>query len=55
MRRYTSNSGIPSSALYAWLELGNSVYQNNPDGARSLMLHRPALDRGQEVSCLGLI
>jgi hypothetical protein len=50
MRRYPSDQPIPGSALYAWQELGNSVYQKNPLGAHSLMLHRPALDRGQGVS-----
>jgi hypothetical protein len=50
MRRYASNSTIPDSALYAWQTLGTSVYHVNPFGAHSLLLHRPALDRGQAVS-----
>jgi hypothetical protein len=49
MRRYASASTIPASAIYAWQLLGTSVYQVNPFGAHSLMLHRPALDRGQSV------
>ncbi|CAF1477286.1 unnamed protein product [Adineta ricciae] len=50
MRRYSSNQTIPSSALYAWQDLGNSVYHLNPNRAYSLMLRRPALDRGQSIS-----
>ncbi|CAM4853056.1 unnamed protein product [Rotaria socialis] len=49
MRRYTSTDAIPSSALYAWQLLGNSVYHNNPHGADTLMLGRPGLD-GQQVA-----
>ncbi|UJR34018.1 hypothetical protein I4U23_021432 [Adineta vaga] len=50
MRRYASNQTIPSSALYAWQELGNSVYHINPFRVYSLILHRPALDREQGIS-----
>jgi hypothetical protein len=53
MRRYASNSTIPSSALYAWQALGDSVYHKNPEGVHSLMLRRPALDRSQAVSNIG--
>jgi hypothetical protein len=50
MRRYTSTDAIPSSALYAWQLLGNSVYHNNPYGAGTLMLGRPGLGGQQIVS-----
>ncbi|CAF0843551.1 unnamed protein product [Rotaria sordida] len=50
LRRYASNDAIPGPALYAWQLLGNSVYQKNPYGASSLMLHRPALNRGQGIN-----
>ncbi|CAF2332971.1 unnamed protein product [Rotaria sp. Silwood2] len=49
LRRYASKDAIPASALYAWQVLGNSVYQENPHGAHSLMLHRPALDKSQAI------
>jgi len=50
MRRYASNNTIPGSALYAWQELGNSVYRDNPSGIHSLILRRPAFGRSQAVS-----
>ncbi|CAF1099936.1 unnamed protein product [Adineta steineri] len=50
MRRYTSNSEIPTSAILAWQKLGNSVYHVNPLRVNSLMVRRPGLDRGQSIS-----
>jgi hypothetical protein len=55
MRRYESDHPVPSSALYAWQLLGDSVYKNNPNGERSLMLSRPRLDRGQDVSFVNIL
>jgi len=49
MRRYASNNTIPGSALYAWQELGNSVYRDNPSRFGSLILHRPEFGRSQTV------
>ena len=50
IRRYTGDRPVPSSALFAWQELGDSVYRNNPFGSHSLILRRPELDMGQGVS-----
>ena len=50
IRRYKRDTPVPSSALFAWQELGNSVYRNNPHGSHSLILRRPGLDMGQGVS-----
>ncbi len=54
MRRYASDNTIPDSALQAWQALGNSVYQDNPYRAYSLVLRRPALNRNPTVSGFGL-
>jgi len=50
MRRYTSDNPIPGSALYAWQELGSSVYRDNPSRVRSLMVHRPGFGSNPSVS-----
>ncbi|CAF4750040.1 unnamed protein product [Rotaria sp. Silwood1] len=50
MRRYTGDRPVPSSALYAWQLLGNSVYRKNLYGDRSIMLSRPRLNREQDVN-----
>lgn len=55
MRRYESDHPIPSSALYAWQLLGNSVYLNNPSGDRSVMLGRPSISNGQDVSFVDVL
>ena len=52
MHRYHGIQPVPSSALYAWQALGNSVYLNNPRGDGSLMLYRPGLNGGQNVRVL---
>ncbi|CAF3670333.1 unnamed protein product [Rotaria sordida] len=50
MRRYIGDPQVPSSALYAWQLLGNSVYQKNLYGDRSIMLSRPGLYREQDIN-----
>lgn len=50
-RRYTQQQqAVPGSAIFAWQELGASVYYNNPGGTHSLLLRRPYLNMGQGVS-----
>ncbi|CAF1296952.1 unnamed protein product [Rotaria sordida] len=50
MRRYIGDPQVPSSALYAWQLLGNSVYQKNLYGDRPIMLSRPGLYREQDIN-----
>ncbi|CAF4019656.1 unnamed protein product, partial [Adineta steineri] len=50
MRRYESDHPIPGSALYAWQLLGDSVYAKNPRGDGSMMLYRPRLNGGQDIT-----
>jgi hypothetical protein len=52
MHRYSGIQPIPSSALYAWQSLGNSVYQKNLHGDGSVMLYRPGLNKEQDVRIL---
>lgn len=52
MRRYLSNDQTPSSVLYAWQLLGNSVYRDNPHGSETLILSRPRLTNQQNVAFL---
>ncbi|CAF1180962.1 unnamed protein product [Adineta steineri] len=50
LRRYESAHPVPSSALYAWQLLGDSVYGKNPNGDSSVMLSRPELDGEQDIN-----
>ena len=50
--RYGSDRPVPDTAIYAWQILGSSVYLNNPDGDRSVMLSRPQFYDEQDVSRL---
>lgn len=48
-RRYSQDRPVPATALFAWQELGSSVYRDNPHGSHSLLLRRPDFDMGQGV------
>ncbi|CAF1659115.1 unnamed protein product, partial [Adineta ricciae] len=48
--RYGSDRPVPDTAIYAWQILGTSVYLNNPDGDRSVMLSRPELYDEQDIN-----
>ncbi|CAF3091588.1 unnamed protein product, partial [Rotaria sp. Silwood2] len=50
LRRYTGDHPVPGTALYAWQLLGNSVYQKNLYGDRSIMLSRPRLNREKDIN-----